>query len=300
MAGTVRDRFIAIAAVMFRRSRVRRLGFLSGLGAALSWYGLSRRRLRRTLRIEACPLSDGDFDWVTVGEFAVAWPRGVPATRLIDALVELSEPSNGHYYFSRTRIPAGGTVLDVGACEGAFAVLAVQKFDAARVWCFEPGRTMSNALRITARRHGIERQMVPVPLALGATQGRVVFYEATNDPLGATTDANGAHADALPNEVSLTTIDEWTAATGVPAVDFIKIDAEGSDLDVLRGARETLRRSRPAIAVTTYHHQRHAEQIADYLRDLDLGYEISLRGIVVFDDVPRPVMLHATAPHAAV
>jgi hypothetical protein len=36
--------------------------------------------------------------------------------------------------------------------------------------------------------------------------------------------------------VALTTVDEFAAANGVARIDLLKIDAEGSDLNVLRGA----------------------------------------------------------------
>lgn len=41
-------------------------------------------------------------------------------------------------------------------------------------------------------------------------------------------------------EVELTTLDAWTAGAGVGSVDVIKLDTQGSELDILRGAEQTL------------------------------------------------------------
>src|SRR4051812_20213980 len=114
MAGTVSDRLIALKSVLTRDPVIRDVGLLPGLAAACGWHGLQRRKLLHAIRVEPCSASEGAFDWVSAGEHAVAWPRGVPPTRLVDALVELTVPSNGHYYFSHTAIKPGDHVVDVG------------------------------------------------------------------------------------------------------------------------------------------------------------------------------------------
>lgn len=98
------------------------------------------------------------------------------------------------------------------------------------------------------------------------------------------------------------TLDDWAREHGIAKLDYLKIDAEGFDLAVLEGARETLQRWRPTIVVTTYHRSEHSEQIYRYLESLDLGYRIKIKGINVHkvsgetieNRIPRPVILHAT------
>src|SRR5688572_20050661 len=41
-------------------------------------------------------------------------------------------------------------------------------------------------------------------------------------------------------EVELTTLDGWAAEAGVRSVDVLKLDAQGAELDILRGARQLL------------------------------------------------------------
>jgi hypothetical protein len=64
-------------------------------------------------------------------------------------------------------------------------------------------------------------------------------------------------------------------------------------LAILQGARTTLARFRPAIAVTTYHDVDHCNQMVELLTRLDVGYQWQAKGMVCYNGVPRPVMLHA-------
>jgi FkbM family methyltransferase len=43
------------------------------------------------------------------------------------------------------------------------------------------------------------------------------------------------------SKIVVTTLDEWSASNGVPDIDFIKLDTQGAELDVLRGGERALR-----------------------------------------------------------
>ncbi|MCL2300164.1 MAG: FkbM family methyltransferase [Firmicutes bacterium] len=63
----------------------------------------------------------------------------------------------------------------------------------------------------------------------------------------------------------------------LPPVTYIKIDVEGADLDVLYGARQTILKHRPRIAVSIYHSREHMLAIPEYLRALCPAYEFYVR-----------------------
>lgn len=50
-------------------------------------------------------------------------------------------------------------------------------------------------------------------------------------------------------------------------IDYIKIDVEGDDLDVLHGAERLIEEGRPTIACAAYHKPEHLTQIADFLQE---------------------------------
>jgi FkbM family methyltransferase len=59
---------------------------------------------------------------------------------------------------------------------------------------------------------------------------------------------------------------------------LIKMDIEGSEVDALRGAERTLRAMRPGLAISVYHTPDHLFTIPLWIRDLELNYEMFLRG----------------------
>jgi FkbM family methyltransferase len=289
--GSIGDRL----AVLRARGDLDRVSRADRLRGAFGWYGVRRRRIARALRVGR-PI--GGFEAVDAGAYAVAWPTGVPLDRLVTALVELRAPTNPHYYFREpTPVRPGDHVVDVGGCEGAFGLEAIVRHGAARVWCFEPGATMVAALRRTAQLNGLEGRLEVVAAAAGARSGVCQFVENAADPLSSRID-EGPAVETLPRrdgtQVPLIALDEWADAGDVERIDYLKIDAEGSDVAVLEGARAVLGRWRPRIAATTYHEPDHCERMIDLLDSLDAGYRYAVRGVVAFDGVARPVMLHAT------
>jgi FkbM family methyltransferase len=124
------------------------------------------------------------------------------------------------------------------------------------------------------------------PVAVSSQTGNATFY--SDVVTGATGSLNKNHdfvgrfyrASMVEIEVRTTTVDA-EISSGAPPPQFMKIDVEGHELAVLRGARRTLSEHRPfLIFETTSNH----EEVGDLLQQL--GYMmLDLSGAPL--DVPR-------------
>jgi FkbM family methyltransferase len=149
----------------------------------------------------------------------------------------------------------GDVCLDVGSYRGFFAaVMAVA--GASRVLCFEPLPANVSSLKELSELN----PLLPLSvhgIALGATDGDAEFAimpEATMGKLASSPFQPGARrrGDTVVREARLDTL---VASGAVPAPHVIKIDVEGAEADVLRGASRTLATSRPALFIEAHTHE---------------------------------------------
>ena len=72
-------------------------------------------------------------------------------------------------------------------------------------------------------------------------------------------------------------LDTYVAKKNLPRVDYIKLDIEGSELDMLRGAAKTISRCKPKMAVSAYHKAEDLWTLATYVKNLRSDYEFEFR-----------------------
>ncbi len=153
-------------------------------------------------------------------------------------------------------VPADGVILDVGANIGFFACAIGRRAAeaGARIHCFEPVSSNRARLRRNIRLNGLGATISVHPLALGDRSGTLVMRRV---PAGEASNAVGENMlsdwdrgtvdrESWPTEeAELSRLDDW--GRDLARCDLIKIDVEGADLLVLRGAVATLARLRPTV-----------------------------------------------------
>lgn len=78
-------------------------------------------------------------------------------------------------------------------------------------------------------------------------------------------------------------------------ITFIKMDIEGSELNALKGAEETIRKNKPKLAVCIYHRPEDITDIQDYLMELVPEYQFGIRH---YTDHAFETVLYAFVPHS--
>lgn len=162
------------------------------------------------------------------------------------------------------------TVVDVGAHWGLYTLVAAEHVD--RVIAFEP---------VAANRQLLERNVALARLknvdvrseAITDQIGRVAFYAYEGSSWGLSMMGGLLRNDAMrPVDVPTTTVDALRLRP-----DLMKIDVEGAEAAVIRGATETLSNRRPRIFLEVHRERLRAlGSSPDLLRSslVDLGYEI--------------------------
>lgn len=166
----------------------------------------------------------------------------------------------------RQLVRPGDTVVDAGANFGAHTlVFARLAGPLGAVLAFEPQRVVFQTLCANMALNSITNAHC-FQMALGAQAGQVVV-----PPIDYTRDDNyggvGLGAYAEGEAVQMMPLD----GASLSACRFIKVDVEGMELDVLRGAEQTLRRLQPIVYVENDRADRAADLIA-YLSAL--GYAL--------------------------
>ena len=68
-------------------------------------------------------------------------------------------------------------------------------------------------------------------------------------------------------EINLTSLDLWCAENNIrPTV--IKMDIEGAEPEALAGARETIKKHKPKLAISLYHHPEHMYQLPLMIKEM--------------------------------
>jgi FkbM family methyltransferase len=151
--------------------------------------------------------------------------------------------------FVQKYLQTGMTVLDIGAHHGLYTLLAsVRVGETGRVISFEP--SPRERTRLERHIHLNECSNVKVEtLALGSENKRADLFlvEGPEDYCNSLRPP-AVEAGTRAVKVEVTSVDEYLSRNGVGKVDFIKLDTEGAERDVLKGASGLLR-SRPQPVV---------------------------------------------------
>lgn len=143
-------------------------------------------------------------------------------------------------------------MIDVGANVGDTARRMLEEFPGATVHAFEPAPETFKLLQ--ARVAGNPR-IKTYPVACGSSVGSIDFHVTANNWCSSVLPPSDLgkryygdwYATKQVVKVPLTTLDRWASEHHINRVDFIKCDAQGFDLEVLKGATGVLQNGVRAI-----------------------------------------------------
>ncbi|HEX8367745.1 MAG TPA: FkbM family methyltransferase [Pyrinomonadaceae bacterium] len=187
----------------------------------------------------------------------------------------------------------GMTVFDVGANVGELTLLFSRFTAGGVVHAFEPSRAAFERLEIVCR--AANRQTVVLNnLALAGKKGFIRLHVYEDDYLSFNSQAARPLKDYGLNlepvgieEIRATTVDDYCDEKGIEEIDLLKIDTEGAELQVMKGARKMLKSGRIKCLTfefgqTTFDMGNRPEEIEDYLQEMNYNVRNIVKGNPVF------------------
>ena len=129
-------------------------------------------------------------------------------------------------------------IFDVGANVGQSAVYYENHFPGATIHSFEPSPTTFEKLKQAVRSKNTSTWNV----ALGSSSRRQIFLENSCSDMSSLLPMGERCWGQIEKEteITVTTLDEFCAERGIQHIDILKIDTQGYDLEVFKGARRML------------------------------------------------------------
>lgn len=212
------------------------------------------------------------------------------ASRLLrreQASPDTVERAEWNFYLDHVR--PGMTVFDVGANVGELSLL-FSRFvgPEGRVHCFEPGpdayERLTTVVKATARDNLVLNRM-----ALSDKSGEVELFlygdwHSWSSLVERPFAEHGIETPAVSRvSVPSATVDEYCRLKNIGRIDLLKIDVEGAELQVLRGAEQKLRshsiqRCIFEFGQTTFDVGNHPDQITKFLTDVGYSFNSIVPG----------------------
>ena len=167
------------------------------------------------------------------------------------------ENASGNYWSGTNELPVqaaltrflrpGDVFYDIGSNIGFFSLIAARLVGpSGKVIAIEPVPRNAAVIRRNMQRNGFDQVQV-LEMALGAEPG-IAALHVTRHPGGATLSTTEVPPDATGTIcVAVKTLDELTLTEKLSAPRLVKIDVEGTELEVMKGMTRTLAEFRPII-----------------------------------------------------
>lgn len=148
--------------------------------------------------------------------------------------------------FFLDKMKPGNFVLDIGGHVGQYAVLFGSLVTASgKVISFEPNETSREVLRKNVELNGFEGWVDIESIALSDRSGQQTFFSRKNDAMSSLARSGfgegASSGDIYEQYIETTRLDEYLAGRGLGAPDWIKLDTEGAEINILRAARNILK-----------------------------------------------------------
>lgn len=186
-----------------------------------------------------------------------------------DTLTICSEYFESHLMHWLDKPPKKRTLIDIGANRGRYTILGLLSYNYSHAYAFEPFPQTIDVLIKNISLNELDKQVSIMSFALGAREESAEIYVDTAHLGGAAIqDTSIAGSTKSHTTIQVKTLDSCITPEIAQTIDFIKIDTEGYEKDVLLGATTTLSllSSGAHLMIET----ENQDEIANFLSDFNI------------------------------
>lgn len=163
-------------------------------------------------------------------------------------------------------------IIDAGAFTGD-TCLPLSKVTSKNIYAFEPFKDSFKLLKKNIESNNI-KNIIPINKSLGNINGERTLFLSGKNVQGITSDSKiRAYDEEI--KVEETTIDQFAEENNLD-VGYITIDVEGAEMDLLKGAENTIKTQKPILFISIYHKVSDYFNIIPWVANLDVGYEFNV------------------------
>jgi 2-O-methyltransferase len=169
----------------------------------------------------------------------------------------VTDSSISKEFISRLVSRPNPTILEIGCHDGTNTLWFLEIFNSPKIFCFEPDPRAASRFK---QNIGNSPEISLFEYAIGNKNGKTTFYMSSgreSEAMPEGWDCSGSirkpknHLKVHPwckfekNIIIETkTLDTWRKEQGIEKIDFIWMDVQGAEIDVIRGGRNTLKNTR--------------------------------------------------------
>lgn len=175
------------------------------------------------------------------------------------------------YSYKDCKVQNGDYVIDAGGCWGDTSLIFSSKAGKkGKVFTFEFFEDNLNILKDNfSYNKKLSKNITLVEQPLYNKSNKSLFLNYACADITTLTEKKKENAQ----EYKTISIDDFMKDNKIKKIDFIKMDIEGCELKALQGAKETLIKYKPKLAIAGYHKYDDYYKIPKFLNDLNIGYK---------------------------
>lgn len=171
-------------------------------------------------------------------------------------------------------IKKGDIILDIGAAFGSYCLPALAM--GATVYAFSPEHEFPKILNTISENQGFSKRCHVYDFGFYSQIGffktdTAVFYNVSEIKLSQIKEKNAANWTGW--YIPVRTLDEFIPTLKLSKIDFIKLDTEGAEFEILKGGEQTLEQYKPKLLIEFHLFKDNLIQRKIHIFLEELGYE---------------------------